>query len=76
MVSRRAAISRSTVTKECKEAFEKVEHALTNAPVLAPLELGKPFEMVLDASGVGLGAVLLHDGRSVPFESRKLSPAE
>jgi hypothetical protein len=33
-------------TSECQEAFEKVKHALTNAPVLAPPELGKPFEMV------------------------------
>jgi hypothetical protein len=63
-------------TKECQEAFEKVKHALTNDPVLAPPELGKPFEMVSDASGVGLGAVLLQDGRPVAFESRKLLPAE
>jgi hypothetical protein len=40
-------------TSECQEAFEKVKHALTNAPVLAPPELGRPFEVVLDASGVG-----------------------
>jgi hypothetical protein len=46
-------------TSECQEAFEKVKHALTNAPVLAPPELRKPFEVVSDASGVGLGAVLL-----------------
>jgi hypothetical protein len=63
-------------TSECQEAFEKVKHALTNAPVLAPPELGKPFEVVSDASSVGLGAVLLQDGRPVAFESRKLSPAE
>jgi hypothetical protein len=63
-------------TKECQEAFEKVKDALTNAPVLAPPELGKPFELVSDASGVGLGAVLLQDGRPVAFESKKLSPAE
>jgi hypothetical protein len=63
-------------TSECQEAFEKVKHALTNAPVLAPPELGKPFEVVSDASGVGLGAVVLQDGRPVAFESRKLSPAE
>jgi hypothetical protein len=63
-------------TKECQEAFEKVKYALTNAPVLAPPELGKPSETVSDASGVGLGAVLLQDGRPVAFKSRKLSPAE
>jgi hypothetical protein len=63
-------------TDECQDAFEKVKYALTNAPVLAPPELEKPFEVVLDASGVGLGAVLLQDGRPVAFESRKLSPPE
>jgi hypothetical protein len=63
-------------TKECQEAFEKVKHAVTHAPVLAPLELGKPFKMVLDASCVGLGAVPLQNGRSVAFKSRKLSPAD
>jgi hypothetical protein len=46
-------------TKECQEAFEKVKHALTNAPVLAAPDLGKPFELVLDAFDVGLGVVLL-----------------
>jgi hypothetical protein len=63
-------------TSECQEAFEKVKHVLTNAPVLAPPELGRPFEVVSDAPGVGLGAVILQDGRPVAFESRKLSPAE
>jgi hypothetical protein len=43
---------------------------------LAPPELGKPFEMVLDASDVGLEVVLLQDERPVAFESRKLSPTE
>jgi hypothetical protein len=40
-------------TEECQKTFEKVKHALSNAPLLVPPELGKPFKMVLDASGVG-----------------------
>jgi hypothetical protein len=63
-------------TEERQEAFEKVKHALTISPVLAPPKLGKPFEMVSDASGVGLGAILLQDGRPVAFKSRKLSSVE
>jgi hypothetical protein len=49
----------------CQEAFEKIKHALINAPVLATPELGMPFEMVSDASGVQLAAVLLQDGHPI-----------
>jgi hypothetical protein len=63
-------------TKELQEAFGTVKYALTNAPVLAPPELGKPFEMVYDASAVGLEAILLQDGCPVAFESKKLFPVE
>jgi hypothetical protein len=41
-----------------------------------PQSWENPSKWFSDASGVGLGAVLLQDGRQVAFESRKLSPAE
>jgi hypothetical protein len=63
-------------TDECQKASEEVKYAMTNAPVLAPPELGKPFEVVSDASGFRLGAILLQDGHPVAFKSRKLLPAE
>ncbi|CAI7770301.1 unnamed protein product [Closterium sp. NIES-53] len=63
-------------TPQCQKAFEKVKHKLTNAPVLVLPNPQKPYEVVTDASMVGLGAVLLQEGRPVAFESRKLSPAE
>jgi hypothetical protein len=63
-------------TVKCKEAFDKVKYALTHAPVLALPTFGEPFEVICDASIVGIGAILLQEGRLIAFESRKLSPAE
>ncbi|GJP82930.1 hypothetical protein CLOP_g13152 [Closterium sp. NIES-67] len=63
-------------TDQCQKAFDEVKTMLTNAPVLALPDPSKPYEVVTDASTVGIGAVLLQEGRPVAFESRKLSPAE
>ena len=53
-----------------------MKHALTSAPVLALPDPGKPFELVCDASGFGLGAVLLQQERPVAYYSRKMTSAE
>lgn len=61
---------------ECKAAMTAVRQALTSPPVLAYPDFEKPFELIADASGVGLGAVLMQDGRPVAFESRKMTETE
>ncbi|GJP32306.1 hypothetical protein CLOM_g16888 [Closterium sp. NIES-68] len=63
-------------TRQCQEAFDKVKTKLTNAPVLVLPDPSKPYEVVTDASTVGIGVVLLQEGRLMAFESRKLSLAE
>jgi len=65
-----------TWTPPCQTAFEQVQKLLTSAPVLRLPDPDKPFEVLCDASTVGLGAVLLQEGQAVAYESRKLSPAE
>ncbi|GFR43102.1 hypothetical protein Agub_g3949 [Astrephomene gubernaculifera] len=63
-------------TSSCDEAFALVKEALTSAPVLALPDPALPYEVIADASGVALGAILLQNERPVAFESRKLNPAE
>ena len=43
----------------CQNAFDKVKAMLMNAPVLSAPQFEKPFKMMIDASDVGVGAVLL-----------------
>ena len=53
-----------------------IKHALTHAPCFALLDFSRPFEIVSDASGYGIGAVLLQNKRPVAYFSRKLSDSE
>ena len=63
-------------TNACQEAFDTVKKLLTHTPVLKMPDFTHPFEVVTDASDFVLDAVLMQDGHSIAFESRKLIPAE
>jgi hypothetical protein len=49
---------------------------LVEAPLLRTPDERLPYEVVTDASVLGLGGVLLQEGHHVAFESRKLNSAE
>ena len=55
--------------EETEKAFKKLKEALTTAPVLALPEQGKPYTVYTDASRVGLGCVLMQDGRVIAYAS-------
>ncbi|KAI3375870.1 hypothetical protein L3Q82_003755 [Scortum barcoo] len=66
--------------QSCTEAFHKIIHCLTHAPVLAFADPNKPYVLHVDASLKGLGAVLYQEHseglRPVAFASRKLKTSE
>ena len=49
---------------------------LVEAPVLKQPTLGKKYTLYSDASGIGLGCVLMQDGKVVAYASRQLKPHE
>jgi len=55
---------------KCQENFEELKRRLTTAPVLVLLDLCKNFSIYCDASRLGLGCVLMQEGRVVAYASR------
>ena len=66
---------------ECVQAFERLKDTLSSRPVLQAPDFSKPFTMAVDASQVGVGAVLLQPDedqvqRPVSYFSKKFTAAQ
>jgi hypothetical protein len=49
-------------SKDCDEAFNTLKKLLSTSPVLAQLDITKPFDIYCDASSTVLECVLLQEG--------------
>eukprot|EP00253_Pinus_taeda_P013432 PITA_13432 len=63
-------------TSECENAFKELKHRLTTAPILRVPNMDKDFLVCTDASGEGLGAILMQDEGVIAYASRKLKGHE
>ena len=52
-----------TWSEECQQDFEKIKSLLLSAPVLKAPDFEKPFKLQVDASDVGIRAVLLQESQ-------------
>jgi hypothetical protein len=59
-------------TPRCEASFQELKKRLTTAPVLTMPNMERPFSIYCDASGQGLGCVLMQDGHVVAYASRQL----
>jgi hypothetical protein len=53
----------------CDETFKNLKKLLTTSHVLAQPDTNKPFDVYWDASGTGLGGVLMQEGRVISYSS-------
>jgi hypothetical protein len=60
----------------CETSFQELKKRLTTAPVLTMPDMEKPFSIYCDASGQGLGCVLMQDDHVVAYASRQLRKHE
>src|SRR5574338_502890 len=63
-------------TEKCEQAFSRIKEALVNVPVLRVPEGNENLVVYTDASGSGLGAVLMQQDQVVAYASRQLKPHE
>jgi hypothetical protein len=61
---------------KCEEAFHTLRKLLTTAPVLAQPDNTQPFDVYCDASGTGLGCILMQNNQVIAYASRALRTHE
>jgi microcompartment protein CcmK/EutM len=59
-------------SQECEETFLTLKKLLIIAPVLAQPNIEESFDVYCDASGTGIGGVLMQDGRVIAYASCQL----
>jgi hypothetical protein len=60
-------------SEACDKAFRKFRELLTSAPVLAQPDISKPYEVYCDASGTGLGCVLMQKIGLLPMPHERFA---
>jgi hypothetical protein len=55
---------------QCEDAFLTLKKLLTTAPVLTQPDIDKSFDVYCDASGTGIGGVLMQVGHAIAYVSR------
>ena len=61
--------------EEQEKVLQIIKQKLTNAPLLSLFNFNDMFEIKCDASGIGIGVVVMQEGRPIAYFSKKPSGA-
>ena len=61
---------------KCEASFQELKRRLISAPILIMVDIMKPFDVYCDASKIGLGCVLMQEGKVISYLSRQLKQHE
>ena len=61
---------------KCQARFEQLKQLMIDTPVLTQPTPSKEYTLHSNALGIGLGCVLMQDGKVVAYASRQLKPHE
>lgn len=61
-------------SEEAENVFEALQKSMTRTPVLALPNFDQNFFIETDASGHGLGVMLMHNQKPIAFTSKTLGP--
>jgi hypothetical protein len=59
-------------SSHCEDAFLTMKKLLTTTAMLAQPNIKKPFDVYCNASGMGIGGILMQDGCAIAYASRQL----
>jgi hypothetical protein len=63
-------------TEKCEQSFQELKKRLVSAPILTMPDITKSFDVYCNASKLGLGSVLMQDGKFITYLSCQLCPHE
>jgi hypothetical protein len=63
-------------SEEAQSTFDKMKKVMSTCSVLALPDFGQPFTLECDASGEGIGAILMQNRHPLAYDSRKLRGLE
>jgi hypothetical protein len=59
--------------EQAEKSFKVLKENITEQPILVLPDFGKTFQVICNASGLAIGAVLIKDNRPVAYFSKKMN---